>query len=372
MKSTLKRTAIALAATAALAVSNAHARIVVDDNDTEVDIPERVSRVVVTNILPLASAVTVFLNDGKTVVGMHPASYSAAQNGLLGKLYPDVLKADTGFMQGASLNIEALMALKPDLVLVNAPDKRTLDAVRNAGIPAFGISPTKWHYDIIETHAQWMKSLSEIWPEHKGKGELIDSRSKAIAKLVAERTKDLKPEERSKVLFLFRYDNRQIVTSGRNFFGQYWCDAVGARNVAEALTADNANAVVSMEQIYAWNPDVVFITNFTAAMPDDLYENKMAGHDWSDVKAVREKRVYKLPLGIYRSYTPSADTPLTLLWMAKQVYPERFADIDLAHEVKAWYKDVFGVTLSDSDVDMMFHPGSGASAGATVATRTNG
>ena len=264
------------------------------------------------------------------------------------------------------------MALRPDLVLVNAPDKRTRDAVRNAGIPAFGISPSKWHYDIIETHAQWMKSLSEIWPEHKGKGDLIDSRSKAIAKMVADRTKDLRPEERSKVLFLFRYDARQIVTSGRNFFGQYWCDAVGARNVAESVTADNANAIVSMEQIYAWNPDVVFITNFTAATPADLFDNKMAGHDWSDVKAVKDKRVYKLPLGIYRSYTPSADTPLTLLWMAKQVYPSRFADIDLTKEVKAWYKDVFGVTLTDADVDMMFNPGEGASTGATVATRSNG
>ena len=346
--------------------------LVVDDNGTSVEIPDHVNRVVVTNILPLASAVTVFLNDGKTVVGMHPASYSAAKSGLLGKLYPDVLKADTSFMQGASLNVEALMALRPDLVLVNAPDKRTLDAVRNAGIPAFGISPSKWHYDIIETHAQWMKSLSEIWPEHKGKGDLIDSRSKAIAKMVADRTKDLRPEERSKVLFLFRYDARQIVTSGRNFFGQYWCDAVGARNVAESVTADNANAIVSMEQIYAWNPDVVFITNFTAATPADLFDNKMAGHDWSDVKAVKDKRVYKLPLGIYRSYTPSADTPLTLLWMAKQVYPSRFADIDLTKEVKAWYKDVFGVTLTDADVDMMFNPGEGASTGATVATRSNG
>ena len=312
------------------------------------------------------------VGSGKTVVGMHPASYSAAKSGLLGKLYPDVLKADTSFMQGASLNVEALMALRPDLVLVNAPDKRTLDAVRNAGIPAFGISPSKWHYDIIETHAQWMKSLSEIWPEHKGKGDLIDSRSKAIAKMVADRTKDLRPEERSKVLFLFRYDARQIVTSGRNFFGQYWCDAVGARNVAESVTADNANAIVSMEQIYAWNPDVVFITNFTAATPADLFDNKMAGHDWSDVKAVKDKRVYKLPLGIYRSYTPSADTPLTLLWIAKQVYPSRFADIDLTKEVKAWYKDVFGVTLTDADVDMMFNPGEGASTGATVATRSNG
>lgn len=69
MKFTLNRCAIALAASAALAASGAQARIVVDDNGTEVDIPERVNRVVVTNILPLASAVTVFLNDGKTVVG---------------------------------------------------------------------------------------------------------------------------------------------------------------------------------------------------------------------------------------------------------------------------------------------------------------
>ena len=138
----------------ALAAPSAAARTVVDDNGTSVEIPDHVNRVVVTNILPLASAVTVFLNDGKTVVGMHPASYSAAKSGLLGKLYPDALKADTSFMQGASLNVEALMALRPDLVLVNAPDKRTLDAVRNAGIPAFGISPSKWHYDIIETHAQ--------------------------------------------------------------------------------------------------------------------------------------------------------------------------------------------------------------------------
>ena len=79
----------------ALAATSAAARTVVDDNGTSVEIPDHVNRVVVTNILPLASAVTVFLNDGKTVVGMHPASYSAAKSGLLGKLYPDVLKADT-------------------------------------------------------------------------------------------------------------------------------------------------------------------------------------------------------------------------------------------------------------------------------------
>lgn len=369
MKILGKVTAISCALAMMTAASGLAARTVVDDNGTEVEIPEKVNRVVVTNILPLASAVTVFLNDGKTVVGMHPASYSAAKTGLLGKLYPDVLKADTSFMQGAALNVEALMALKPDLVLVNAPDRRTMDTIRNAGIPAFGISPSKWNYDIIETHAQWMKSLAEIWPEHVGKGALIDSRSNAIAKLVADRTADLKDSERRRVLFLFRYDARQIVTSGKHFFGQYWCDASGAKNVAESVTAENANAIISMEQIYAWNPDVIFITNFTKAMPNDLYTNAIAAHDWSEVKAVKDQQVYKMPLGIYRSYTPSADTPLTLLWMAKKIYPERFADIDLNKEVKAWYKDVFGVDITDADVEGMFNPTVKGSANATVETR---
>lgn len=345
------------------------ARAVVDDNGDTVDVPDQINRVVVTNILPLASAVTVFTEDGTKVVGMHPASYSAAKTGLLGKLYPEVLKADHGFMQGANLNVEALLALKPDVVLVNAPDKKTIEAVRNAGLPAFGISPSKWHYDIIRTHNEWMKSLTELWPDQEGKGKLIDEKSRAITKMIAERTARIPEKDRTRALFLFRYDDHQMVTSGKNFFGQYWCEASGAKNVAESIKADNANAVISMEQVYAWNPDVIFITNFTKAMPDDLYKNAIAQHDWSDIKAVKDERVHKLPLGIYRSYTPSADTPLTLLWMAKKMYPATFADIDLNKEVKAYYKEVFKVDLTDEDVEIMYNPTVASSAGATSETR---
>lgn len=60
-----------------------------------------------------------------------------------------------------------------------------------------------------------------------------------------------------------------------------------------------------MEQIYAWNPDIIFITNFTETQPADLLENKVDGQDWSQVKAVQEGKVYKIPLGIYRWFPPS-------------------------------------------------------------------
>ena len=47
-----------------LALNGVEARFVSDDNGTSVDVPEHISRIVVTNILPLASAVTMYLGDG--------------------------------------------------------------------------------------------------------------------------------------------------------------------------------------------------------------------------------------------------------------------------------------------------------------------
>ena len=118
-----------------------------------------------------------------------------------------------------------------------------------------------------------------------------------------------------------------------------------------------------MEQVYSWNPDVILITNFTKAQPDDLYNNSIGANDWSGVKAVQDKRVYKMPLGMYRSYTPGADTPITLLWLAKTVYPELFSDIDVTGEAQTYYKDVFGVDLTAQQIESIFAPTSAAGEG---------
>ena len=52
----------------------------------------------------------------------------------------------------------------------------------------------------------------------------------------------------------------------------------------------------------------------------------------------RTSGVYKMPLGMYRSYTPGIDTPITLLWMAKTAYPARFEDIDVTQRAIDYYR----------------------------------
>ena len=82
--------------------------IITDHTGIQVEIPGEVNRVVVTDILPLPSIITVFLGSGEKIVGMAPASMSAARTGLLGELLPDILNASTDFMNGSDITWKSL------------------------------------------------------------------------------------------------------------------------------------------------------------------------------------------------------------------------------------------------------------------------
>ena len=48
---------------------------------------------------------------------------------------------------------------------------------------------------------------------------------------------------------------------------------------------------VDVEQVVAWDPDVILLGNFDAAMPEDVYRSPA----WRSLSAVRSRRVYKVP-----------------------------------------------------------------------------
>ena len=334
---------------------------IVDHLGYEIEVPYEINRIAVGNILPLPSVLTVFFDSAEKLVGISPNSMNAAKNGLLGEIYPEILNAKTGYMNGTEVNLEEMMKLNPDLVFYSAAQPEQGEQLRNAGFAAVAIAVNKWEYDAVETLNQWILLLGEIFPEND-KAKVVADYSKEIYELVQERVAEIPEEEKERVFFLFKYDDTILQTSGTNFFGQFWADAIGAVNVAEEIQMDN-QVDANMEQIYAWNPSMIFITNFTAAQPEDLYTNAIGNYDWSAIDAVKNEKVYKMPLGMYRSYTPGADTPVTLLWFAKTTYPEYFTDIDVIQETKDYYKEVFGVELNDAQAASIFAPDADAGVG---------
>ena len=335
--------------------------VIVDHLGYEVEIPYEIDRIAVGNILPIPSVLTVFFDSAEKIVGMSPNSMNAAKNGLLGELYPEVLNAQTGYMNGTDINLEELMKLEPELVIYSASQPKQGEQLREAGFNAVAVAVNKWEYNAIETLNQWITLFSEIFPEND-KSQLVAEYSDNIYKMVQERVAQIPEEERERVFFLFKYSDTEMQTSGENFFGQFWAEAVGAVNVAEEIKTDN-QVSVNMEQVYAWNPSTIFISNFTTAQPDDLYTNAVGNYDWSAIEAVQKEKVFKMPLGMYRSYTPGVDTPVTLLWFAKTTYPELFEDVDMVQETKKYYKDVFGVDLTDAQAASIFAPDAQAGLG---------
>lgn len=335
--------------------------VITDHAGNKVTVPDKIDKIAVVGIYPLPSVISVFFDSADKIVAMPKQSMIAAKNSLLSELYPEILNANTDVIDGNTVNVEELIKLDPDVVFYGASDTEIGETLRNAGFAAVGVSVNKWNYNCIETLNNWILLLDEIFPEND-KADIVKEYSNNIYDMIQKRVATLSADEKQRVFFLFQYDDSTLLTSGKNFFGEWWAEAIGAVNVGEELTTDNSVAV-NMEQIYKWNPSLIFITNFTTATADDLYKNSIGNYDWSGVTAVKNKQVYKMPLGMYRSYTPGVDTPITLLWLASTAYPKLFSDIDITKETKDYYKKVFGIELTDKQAESIFAPATEAGSG---------
>ncbi|WP_199735172.1 ABC transporter substrate-binding protein [Fretibacterium sp. OH1220_COT-178] len=337
---------------AAKVSSEKETRVVVDHTGKEVRIPAKIERIVITGPWPLPSVYCLFEGAGDKLVGIHPGSMSAAQHSLLPRVAPGVLKARTEFLKGDVLNAEELLELEPDVVFYRVETAAHAKQLALTGIPSVGFSTALSGFDTIKTFESWVKLLGEVLQQEDRAGGIVEYGRKTYDEIQAalNGAKDLR---KPRALILFNYGDGIIKTSGSNFYGQYWLESTGAVNVASGLSGV---AEINMEQIYAWDPDIIYITNFSRHMPEDLYENAIPGHDWSTVKAVREKKVYKFPLGMYRWYPPASDTPLVLKWLAQKNQPELFARVDMDAEVRSYYKRFYGVDLTDDELHRIFHP----------------
>ena len=60
-----------------------------------------------------------------------------------------------------------------------------------------------------------------MFPE-SDKSKEISAYSQEVYDMIQDRVKDIPEEDKKDILFLFQYDDQEIVTSGKSFFGQFW------------------------------------------------------------------------------------------------------------------------------------------------------
>lgn len=314
-------------------------KIVIEDQlgkTIELDgIPQRVA----TTIMPFPYIFYAVVGNNDNLVGCNPSSMIAYENSALKYMYPELKNADTSFVDTSFVvNVEELLKLNPDVVFQWNYMDDEIAKMEEAGIKVVALQ-----YGTLDDLETWIRIIGKMFQKEDRAEELITYFNENVDE-VTEKISTLSEDEYSNILILS--DNLKVTGTG---FANYWVEKSGAINPAKDLSGEALN--INMEQVYEWNPSIIYIGNFTELQPSDLTDNKLEGQDWSVVDAVQNKQVYKIPIGGYRWDPPGIETPLMVKWLAKIQHPELFEDMDMYEEVSKFYKDVYNFELTDEMLD---------------------
>jgi iron complex transport system substrate-binding protein len=293
--------------------------------------------------IPIPMASTLIALDGSTrrLVGMHPLALSAIEEGILGRIFPEAARIPANITAPNFVpNVEALAATRPDLVIQWGG--RGADIVRpieNAGLTTMLIL-----YGTEERARRYMRDVALAIGRPERIEDLVAWRQ-AVQRRIAAVTASIPEGRRPRVLYLQRALSGLIAAGADpEIYNHFVIELAGGRNAAQGLRGFTP---ISAEQIAAWNPDVILLNSFEEALGIEVVTRHPI---LSLTNAARGNRVHKLPLGGYRWDPPSQESPLSWMWLAMLLHPDRF-DLDLRAEMRSAYRSLYGHDLTSAEID---------------------
>jgi len=261
---------------------------------------------------------------------------------------------DVGSTEDGSFSLERVLSLRPDLVIlgywsfVALPDQvRQMEAL---GIPVLVVD---YNAEIPERHVASTLAL--------GIATGNEERARMLAALYTDKLADIRRRVadvpvRPKVYVELGQGGADVV--GNTYWKGMWgrlLEFAGADNIAAGrLPGAGAWGPLSPEYVLAANPDAVFIAGSSwAGRPNAV----LTGFDadvattrarlapyakrqgWDRLNAVRSGQVFAMEHGLCRAlfdYTATA-------FIAKSIFPDRFADIDPVAELRRYHEQFLPV-----------------------------
>ena len=323
----------------------------VDDAGVSMLIDKKPQRIVIQYVAPLASMYTTLNKGSDELVAVPKVAVSASKHGILSKFYPKTLELNTSLDMGADVNVEALLALNPDLVFYRyetAKIREKIQAISDVGIKKIAMDASKHNFHGVKTFKGIMDILGQVLEQKTHADEMV-AHAMEVEDFIAKRVENT-PKVRA--LEIISYSAGKMMVGGNKHNPGYFFPATGLENT---FTQDVAWADLSLEELYKQDPDIIILTSYALIDPKD-FEKPLDGMDFTQLKAVKNKRVYKFPLGLFYYVQAAGEVPLTLKWLAKTAHPELFADLDLAKEMKDFYQRFYSLRIDDADVQKILNP----------------
>ena len=100
---------------------------------------------------------------------------------------------------------------------------------------------------------------------------------------------------------------------------------------------------VNAEDIVKANPNVIIVGQTTTANARKLLK---ADSTLSQLKAVKDNKVYGNPQGTFPWDRYSTEEALQILWAAQKLHPDQFKNLDMVKKTKSFYKTYYNYDLT--------------------------
>jgi iron complex transport system substrate-binding protein len=314
-------------------------RSFLDAAGRKVELPERVERIYAAG--PPAS-ILVFAIIPDKLIGWTTA-WREAERPFISRKHADLPTLGRLTGRGNTANVEVVLQAKPDLIIDYGTVSPTLASLADRVQQQTGIP-----YLLLDGDFERMGDAIRLI----GAAAREEGRADALARYAQDTVSDINrrvakaPAARRPRVYYGR-GPQGLNTGLAGSITTEFIEQLGAVNVAAGLGRGGL-AQVSIEQVLAWNPDVIVTidSNFHAAA--------RTHPQWRDLPAVRAGRLYlapTLPFGWIDS-PPSINRLIGLRWLARILYPDAFPE-DLRPIVRDFYTRCYHQTPTDAQLDRL-------------------
>jgi iron complex transport system substrate-binding protein len=192
-------------------------------------------------------------------------------------------------------NVEAILAKKPDLVLLSI-DSTKAPQIRNAlvklGIPVLMEKAPATLQDVYAENTL----LARVTDRQAGAVKLNASMAKSIKDVLA------KAKKSSKIRIFHELDDTYYSATSNTFIGKVY-KSFGVVNIADAASGADSSGYpqLSAEYLLKSDPQVIFLADAQYGVTAESV-SKRAG--WSQISAVKNKKIVELPSDIPSRWGP--------------------------------------------------------------------
>jgi iron complex transport system substrate-binding protein len=309
----------------ALAAALPPARVVQDQLGRSVLLPHKVQR-----IIPLGGSAryVAYLQAFHLVVGVEAIEKRLAPSA--GRPYNLAIRQQAKHLPVVAegyqkpVNPEAILALRPDLIITAEADRPQADFLsRITGTPVLAINYGGMGVLKLENVTESLRLLGTVLSREKRAAQLIDYMKVQHHEFDRRIAGSTSPH-----VYIGAVSHRGSHGITSTDADYYPLQAIHTLNLAQQLSKQG-HFSIDKEQLLVWNPSFILIdASGLGLVREDYTRHK---DFYNRLAAVRNNQIYvTLP---YNSYHTNLELALANSWyIARIVYPERFADSDPARK----------------------------------------